>query len=83
LVLYEQSSLGLFQAGQADRNPNFESFSGSFRDECQNVNWFISLKDEKNKIETWKNDYNEYRPQGGLANLTPTEFATAARAVGT
>lgn len=28
-----------------------ESFNGSFRDECLNVNWFMSLDDAKEKIE--------------------------------
>ena len=28
-------------------NPFIESFNGSFRDECLNVNWFLSLEDAK------------------------------------
>jgi hypothetical protein len=26
-------------------NPFIESFNGSFRDECLNINWFLSLED--------------------------------------
>jgi integrase-like protein len=32
-------------------NPFIESFNGSFRDECLNVNWFLSLEDAKEKIQ--------------------------------
>jgi len=51
-----------------------ESFIGSFRDECLNVNWFLSLEDACDKIEQWRLDYNEFRPHSSLENLTPTEF---------
>ena len=35
-----------------------ESFNGSFRDECLNVNWFLSMEDAQEKIEKWRLDYN-------------------------
>jgi len=52
-----------------------ESFNGSFRDGCLNVNWFLSLDDARGKIEAWRRDYNEWRPHGSLDNLTPRECA--------
>lgn len=64
--------------GKPTDNPHIESFNGSFRDECLNINWFMSLEDAKDKIERWKIDYNEYRPHSGLTYLTPGEFASAA-----
>jgi len=33
-----------------------ESFSGSFRDECFNVNWFLSIENARRKIEAWHRD---------------------------
>jgi putative transposase len=30
-----------------------ESFIGRLRDECLNVNWFLSLEDAHDKIEAW------------------------------
>jgi putative transposase len=66
--------------GKPIDNPHIESFNSSFRDESLNVNWFMSLDDAKKKIETWKNDYNNYRPHGGLTHLTPAESGTAAGA---
>jgi putative transposase len=60
--------------GKPTDNPYVESFNGSFRDECLNAHWFLSLKDAKDKIEIWRKDYNEYRPHSSLKQLTPAEF---------
>jgi len=48
---------------------------GSFRDECLNMHWFLSLDDVREKIEAWRIEYNEYRPHQSLAEKTPKEFA--------
>jgi putative transposase len=60
--------------GRPTDNPFIESFNGSFRDECLNAHWFLSLEDAAKKIETWRKDYNEYRPHSSLDGLTPTQF---------
>lgn len=60
-------------------NAFIESFNGSFRDECLNTNWFLSLDDAKEKIESWRKDYNEFRPHSSLSNLTPKEFCQQQR----
>lgn len=60
--------------GKPTDNPFVESFNGSFRDECLNAHWFLSLEDAKEKIEAWRIEYNEFRPHSSLDNLTPTEF---------
>ena len=44
------------------------------RDECLNENWFISLKQTRDVIESWRIDYNESRPHSSLGGLTPSEF---------
>lgn len=61
--------------GTPTDNAHIESFNGSFRDECLNVHWFMSLEDAREKIEHWRKDYNEYRPHSGLTYKTPAEFA--------
>ena len=61
--------------GKPTDNPFAESFNGSFRDECLNAHWFLSLEDAAEKIETWREEYNEYRPHSSLNDLTPAEFA--------
>lgn len=55
-------------------NPFIESFNGGFRGECLNVNWFLSMEDAEDKIETWRNDYNHFRPHSSLNYMTPIEF---------
>lgn len=63
--------------GKPTDNAHIESFNGSLRDECLNVNWFMSLEDARVKIENWRKDYNEFRPHSALTNMTPSEFASA------
>lgn len=60
--------------GKPTDNPFIESFNGSFRDECLNVNWFLSLEDAKEKIELWRQEYNRFRPHSSLNDLTPHEI---------
>jgi putative transposase len=55
-------------------NAYIESFNGSYRDECLNINWFLSLEDAREKIEEWRREYNEWRPHSSLDNLTPSQY---------
>jgi len=56
---------------------------GSFRDECLNAHWFLSLEDAQNKVEKWRQDYNEFRPHSAIGNLTPSAFADQYRVLST
>ena len=42
-----QVTLDFSRPGKPTDNPFIESFNGSFRDECLNTNWFLSLDDAK------------------------------------
>ncbi len=66
--------LDFSRPGKPTDNPYIESFNGSFRDECLNVNWFMSLEDAEDKIEDWRHEYNHFRPHSSLNNLTPMEY---------
>lgn len=66
-------TLDFSRPGKPTDNPYIESFNGSFRDECLNVNWFLSLDDARKKIEQWRVDYNEFRPHSSIENLTPSQ----------
>jgi transposase InsO family protein len=68
-------TLDFSRPGKPTDNAFVESFNGSFRDECLNVNWFQSLNDAKAKIACWRKEYNEFRPHSSLDNLTPRDFA--------
>jgi putative transposase len=69
-----QVTMDYSRPGKPTDNPFVESFNGSFRDECLNAHWFLSLEDAAEKIEAWRKDYNEYRPHSSLDDLTPAEF---------
>jgi putative transposase len=72
---YEKNvTLAFSRPGKPTDNPFIESFNGSFRDECLNVNWFLSLDDATEKISQWRIEYNEFRPHSSLNGLTPEEF---------
>ena len=68
-------TLDFSMPGKPTDNPFIESFNGSFRDECLNVNWFLSLEDAKEKIEAFKDDYSGFRSHSALRGLTPNLFA--------
>jgi putative transposase len=60
--------------GKPVDNTYIESFNGRLRDECLNVNWFMSLAHAREVIGKWQEDYNSIRPRSGLGRLTPEEF---------
>jgi hypothetical protein len=64
--------------GKPIENAYIESFNARFRDECLNENWFIDLADARQKIEDWRQDYNQQRPHSALDYRTPEEFAKLA-----
>lgn len=74
-----QVTMDYSRPGKPTDNPFVESFNGSFRDECLNAHWFLSLEDAVTKIEAWRKDYNEYRPHSSLDDLTPAEFIEKCR----
>ena len=71
------SALGrLFsRPGRPTDNAYIESFNRSFRDECLNLHWFLSLQEAQEKIEAWRQEYNESRPHKALNHLSPSQYA--------
>ena len=68
--------LDFTRPGKPTDNGHIESFNGRLRDECLNVQQFVSLADARAKIEAWRCDYNQVRPHSALGHLTPSEFIT-------
>lgn len=66
-------TLDFSRLGKPTDNAFIESFNGSFRDECLNAHWFLSLEDAREKIEYWRQEYNSFRPHSSLGGLTPDE----------
>ena len=75
-------ALDFSRPGKPTDNAFIEAFNGRLRQECLNESWFLSLEDAREKIATWRQEYNSQRPHGALGNLTPMEFARVRRIVG-
>lgn len=60
--------------GKPQQNAFIESFNGRLRQECLNQNWFVTLEDAREIVETWRADYNQERPHSSLNQRTPSEF---------
>jgi putative transposase len=67
--------LDFIQPGRPVQNGYIESFNGRLRDECLKTEVFADLKDAREKVERWRQDYNQERPHSSLADRTPKEFA--------
>jgi len=67
--------LDFSRPGKPTDNAFIEAFNGRLRDECLNENWFLSMDDAREKVRSWRKEYNSHRPHGALGNLSPEEFA--------
>jgi putative transposase len=67
--------LDFIDPGKPVQNAFIESFNGTFRNECLNEHWFVSLGDAQRIVEAWRIDYETQRPHSQLRDLTPREFA--------
>jgi putative transposase len=69
--------LAFIRPGKPVENSYIESFNGRLRDECLNVQVFFALTDVREKLERWRQDYNQVRPHSALADRSPEEFVRA------
>lgn len=69
--------LDFIRPGKPVENGYIESFNGRLRDECLNVDLFWSVEDAREKLEAWRQDYNQNRPHSALAGLPPAAYAQA------
>ena len=67
--------LDFIRPGRPTENGYIESFNGRLRDECLNVEVFFTLADVRDKLERWRQDYNQVRPHSALADHPPETFA--------
>jgi len=70
--------LDFIRPGKPMGNGLIEGFSSRFRQECLNEYWFLSVADAQQKIEAWRQHYNDQRPHSSLENRTPNDFANQA-----
>ena len=66
--------LDFIRPGKPVENAFIESFNGKLRDECLNTSAFLTLEDARQKVESWRRDYNTCRPHSAIGNIPPEEF---------
>ncbi len=66
--------LDFIRPGRPVENGYIESFNGRLRDECLNVHVFFTLADVHEKLEQWRQDYNQVRPHSALGDYAPQQF---------
>ena len=66
--------LDFIRPGKPVENAYIESFNGSFRTECLNAHWFQSIQEARSTVESWRREYNGFRPHSSLEDRTPEEF---------
>lgn len=60
--------------GKPVENAFVENSNGRLRDECLNENWFLDLRDARQTIAAWREDYNHVRPHSSLGGIPPATF---------
>ena len=66
--------LDFIRPGKPVENGFIESFNGWLRDECLNVEVFVTLEDVREKLPRWQQDYNLVRPHSALQDQAPASF---------
>lgn len=70
--------LDFSRPGEPTDNAFVESFNGTFRAECLNTAWFLSLVEAQAKCEAWRRDCYEVRPHSSIGHQTPAELLFAS-----
>ena len=63
--------LNFSRPGKPRDNAFIEAFNGRFQQECLKENWFLSLEDAGEKVETWRKHYNSERPHSARGTCPP------------
>ena len=72
--------LDFIRPGKPVENGFIESFNGKLRDQCLNTEIFFSLDQARQKLESWRIDYNQHRPHSAVrrscrpAIISPTHY---------
>jgi len=72
---HNQVKIDFSRPGKPTDNAYVESFNGTLRAECLDAHWFKDLTEARQRIESWRIEYNAIRPHRGLGERTPNEFA--------
>ena len=73
----DQIGIRYIPPGEPWRNGFVESFNNRVRDECLNMNQWLTVLHAKVGIADWKTGYNQHHRHSSLDYQTPTEYAAA------
>lgn len=64
-------TLNFSRPGKPTDSAFIESFNGRLRAEYLSANWFLSLPEAREKLESWRRDYNKIRLLSAIGNKPP------------
>lgn len=70
-----QINIRYIPPGEPWRNAFIESFNGRLREECLNINQWLTLLHAQVGISDWKTGYNQHHRHSSLDYQTPNEYA--------
>ena len=73
----QQIQTSYIDPGSPWQNGKDERFNGMVRDECLNLSLFASVAEARVRLEAFRQQYNDERPQSRLGYKTPSEFKSA------
>ena len=65
--------------GKPTDNAYVESFNGTLPAECLDAHWFGNLPEARQRIESWRLEYNASRPHRALGSGRPTNLQDRSR----
>jgi len=69
-----QVRMDFSRPGKPGDNARNEAFNGSVRRECLSQHYFLDLREAQRVLEIWRDEYNNERPHGSLAQVPPAIF---------
>jgi putative transposase len=71
--------IDFIRPGKPIENAFIESFNGKLRNECLEMNWFLTMAEAREIIEKWRIEYNTIRPHRSLGGIPPEKFAKSCK----
>jgi Integrase core domain len=71
--------LDFIRSGRPTENGYIESFNGRLRDQCLNVQVFLTGADARDQLGHWRQDYNRVRPHSALGASAPEQLVRASQ----
>ena len=69
----------LMEPGRPMQNGYIENFTGKFRHECLNAQWFETLHQARSANAIWRQDYNEVRLHSSAGRIPLARFVELHR----